>query len=108
MVKLIKPYHGITNVQSLTKFLPTALPVGVSRLMPFVGGISPLTCTIFDPGIFHIFSASNFFYIFPTRLKYFIMGNFNFGFKIANRGNTGSYRGKKKLLCLPKKQICTI
>ncbi len=32
-----------------TTFLPTALPVGVSRLMPSSGGISPLTCTIFDP-----------------------------------------------------------
>ena len=38
-----------------TTFLPTALPVGVSRLMPSSGGISPLTCTIFDPGIFLIF-----------------------------------------------------
>lgn len=30
----------------------TALPVGVLWLMPSSGGISPLTCTIFDPSIF--------------------------------------------------------
>ena len=28
---------------------PTALPVGVSRVRPPSGGITPLTCTIFDP-----------------------------------------------------------
>jgi len=39
------------------------------------GGISPLNCTIFDPSIFLIFSAGNFFHIFPTRLKSSIMSN---------------------------------
>ena len=28
---------------------PTALPVGVSRVRPLISGITPLTCTIFDP-----------------------------------------------------------
>ena len=49
-----------------TTFPPTALPVGVSRLMPSSGGISPLTCTIFDPNIFLIFSKSTSF-TFPQQ-----------------------------------------
>lgn len=62
-----------------------------------------LTCTIFDPSIFLRNSASNFFHISPTRLKFSIMGNYlDFALKIANRGNTGSYRGKKNLVCLSK------
>ena len=39
------------------------------------GGISPLTCTIFDPNIFLIFSKSIFFHISPTSPKKSIMGN---------------------------------
>ena len=67
-------------------------------------GISPLTCTIFDPNIFLIFSKSIFFHISPTRLNNSIMGNYlDFGLKIAHRGNTGSHRGKRKLICLSKK-----
>ena len=52
-----------------TTFHPTALPVGVSWLMPSSGGISSLTCTIFDPNIFLIFSKSIFFHISPTSPK---------------------------------------
>ena len=34
---------------------PTALPVGVSRVMPPLGGITPLTCTIFNPKFYPVF-----------------------------------------------------
>lgn len=45
---------GITSSKSSKKLChttnpPTALPVGVSRVRPHISGITPLTCTIFDP-----------------------------------------------------------
>ena len=45
---------GITSSKSSKKLChttnpPTALPVGVSRVRPPKSGITPLTCTIFDP-----------------------------------------------------------
>ena len=71
--------------------------------MPLSCGISPLTCTIFDPNIFLIFSKSIFFHISPTSPKKSIMGKLlDFALKIAHRGNTGSHRGKRKLFCLSK------
>ena len=67
-------------------------------------GISPLTCTIFDTTYFGGISRNHVFHIFPTRLNNSIMGNYlDFGLKIAHRGNTGSHRGKRKLICLSKK-----
>ena len=69
--------------------------------MPPIGGIKPLTRTIFDPSIFLIFSKSSFFHISPTRLNNSLLGNhLDFALKIAHRGNTGSHRGKRKLFCL--------
>lgn len=56
------------------KFPPTALPVGVFRLMPSFGGISPLTCTIFDPTDFDGIIRNHVSHISPTRLKSSIMG----------------------------------
>ena len=86
------------------RFLPTALPVGVHQLMPPIGGIKPLTRTIFDPTYFGGILRNHVFHIFPTRLKSSIMGNYlDFVFKIAHRGNTGSHRGKRKLLGVPEK-----
>ena len=83
---------------------PNGFAVGCYTLMPSSGGIKPLTCTIFDPSIFLIFSKSTFVHISPTRLKTFIMGNYlDFGLKIAHRGNTGSHRGKRKLFGVPEK-----
>ena len=38
------------------------------------GGISPLTCTIFDPTYFGSILRNHVFHISPTRLKSFIMG----------------------------------
>ena len=40
------------------------------------GGISPLTCTIFDPTYFWVILRNHVFHISPTRLKFSIMGNY--------------------------------
>ena len=73
------------------------------------GGISTLTCTIFDPSIFLIFSKSTFVHISPTNPKKSIMGNyFDFGLKIAHRGNIGSYKGKRKLFGVSERCICAL
>ena len=50
--------------------------MGVHRLMPSSGGISPLTCTIFDPAYFGGISRNHVFHISPTRLNNSIMGNY--------------------------------
>jgi len=83
--------------------------VGVFRLRPSSGGISPLTCTIFDPTDFGDILRIHVLHISPTRLKFSIMGNYlDFGFKMAHRGNTGSHRGKRKLPCVLKVWICAL
>ena len=61
----VMPYH----------ISPNGSAGGCFRLRPSLGGISPLTCTIFDPNIFLIFSKSIFFHISPTSPKKSIMGN---------------------------------
>ena len=72
-------------------------------------GISPLTCTIFDPTYFGSILRNHVFHISPTRLKSSIMGNYlDFALKIAHRGNTGSHRGKRKLGCVRKVNLCII
>ena len=82
---------------------PNGSADGCFPAMPLPCGISPLTCTIFDPNIFLIFSKSNFFHISPTSPKKSIMGNYlDFTLKIAHRGNTCSHKGKRKLFCLSK------
>ena len=64
-------------------------------------GISPLTCTIFDPTYFGGVLRNHVFYISPTRLKISIMGNYlDFALKIAHRGDTGSHKGKRKMFCM--------
>ena len=99
----IKMPQSITNSRIKKKVMPyqiltTALPVGVSRLMPSLGGISPLTCTIFDPTDLGGILRNHVFHISPTGLKSSIMGNYlDFALKIAHRGNTGSHKGKRKL-----------
>ncbi len=68
------------------------------------GGISPLTCTIFDPTDFSGILRYQVIHISPTRSKNCVMGNYSdFGLKIAHRGNTGSHRGKSKLVCVAGK-----
>ena len=72
-----------------------------------VGGINPLTCTIFDPGIFGNSQRNQVFHISPTRPKWPHMGNYFDPFpKMAHRGNTRPHRGKRMLLCVSVKLIC--
>ena len=72
-------------------------------------GISPLTCTIFDPIYFGTILRNQISHISPTSLKKFIMGNYlDFALKIAHRGNTGSHKGKRKLACLSENYICAL
>ena len=67
------------------------------------GGISPLTCTIFDPTYFGGILRNHVFHISPTSPKKSIMGNYlDFALKIAHRGNTGSHKGKRKFRFLFK------
>ena len=83
---------------------PNGSAGGVSWLMPSPGGISPLTCTIFDPIYFGTILRNQISHISPTSLKKFIMGNYlDFALKIAHRGNTGSHMGKRKLGCVSEK-----
>ena len=102
--KIVPKHNKFLNSResySIPHFSPTALPVGVSRLMPSSGGISPLTCTIFDPTYFGGVLRNHVFYISPTRLKISIMGNYlDFALKIAHRGDTGSHKGKRKMFCM--------
>ena len=106
IVKFADIGKSITNSQTAGKVMPyhispTALPVGVSQLMPSHGGIMTLTCTIFDPANFSSILRNHVFHISPTRLKSSIMGNYlDFALKIAHRGNTGSHKGKRKLFCM--------
>ena len=72
-------------------------------------GISPLTCTIFNPIYFGTILRNQISHISPTSLKKFIMGNYlDFALKIAHRGNTGSHKGKRKLACLSENYICAL
>jgi len=109
MVKPIKSYKGITNVRTLTKVMPYHISPngsagGCFSAYAAFGGISPLSCTIFDPTYFGGILRNHVFHISPTRLKSFIMVNYlDFALKIAHRGNTGSHRGKRKLICVPEK-----
>ena len=76
--------------------------MGVSRLMPSSGGISPLTCTIFDPNIFLIFSKSIFFHISPTSPKKSIMGNSSTSLLKSHTGATQALTGAREswFVCL--------
>lgn len=67
---------------------------GVSSVCAAVGGINPLTCTIFDPADFGSILRNHVFHISPTKFKKSIMGNYlDFALKIA-------HRGKRKLVCM--------
>ena len=80
---------------------PNGSAGGCFPLMPPLSGIKPLTCTIFDPTYFGGILRNHVFHISPTSLKSSIMGNYlDFGLKIAHRGNTGSNRGKRKLVSM--------
>ena len=109
MAKQIESHKGITNIRTVEKVMPQQISSngfagGCFLTYAVFGDISPLTCTIFDTTYFGGISRNHVFHIFPTRLNNSIMGNYlDFGLKIAHRGNTGSHRGKRKLICLSKK-----
>ena len=76
----IKLSQSITNSWTAEKVMPYHISPngsagGCFLAMSLSWGISPLTCTIFDPNIFLIFSKSIFFHISPTSPKKSIMGN---------------------------------
>ena len=75
---------------------------GGFRLMPPKDGISPLTCTIFDPNIFLIFSKSIFFHISPTSPKKSIMGNSSTSLLKSHTGATQALTGVREscFVCL--------
>lgn len=95
----VMPYH----------ISPNGFAGGCFSAYAVFGGISPLTCTIFDPTYFGSILRNHVFHISPTRLKSSIMGNYlDFALKIAHRGNTGSHKGKRKLACLSENYICAL
>lgn len=114
MAKQIESHKGITNIRTVEKVMPQQISSngfagGCFLTYAVFGGISPLTCTIFDTTYFGGISRNHVFHIFPTRLNNSIMGNYlDFGLKIAHRGNTGSHRGKRKLICLSKNEFVHI
>lgn len=95
MAKQIESHKGITNIRTAEKVMPYHISPNGSA------GISPLTCTIFDPTYFGSILRNHVFHISPTRLKSSIMGKLlDFVLKIAHRGNTGSHKGKRKVFCM--------
>lgn len=109
MAKQIESHKGITNIRTVEKVMPQQISSngfagGCFLAYAVFGGISPLTCTIFEPTYFGSILRNHVFHIFPTRLKSSIMGNYlDFVLKIAHRGNTGSHSGKRKLGCVSEK-----
>ena len=75
--------------------------MGVHRLMPSSGGISPLTCTIFDPTYFGGISRNHVFHISPTRLNNSIMGNYSTSVLKSHTGATQALTGAREswLVC---------
>lgn len=114
MAKQIESHKGITNIRTVEKVMPQQISSngfagGCFLTYAVFGGISPLTCTIFDPIYFGTILRNQISHISPTSLKKFIIGNYlDFALKIAHRGNTGSHKGKRKLACLSENYICAL
>ena len=106
MAKQIESHKGITNIRTVEKVMPQQISSngfagGCFLTYAVFGGISPLTCTIFDPIYFGTILRNQISHISPTSLKKFIMRNYlDFALKIAHRGNTGSHKGKRTLFCM--------
>ena len=88
----VMPYHISPNGSAGGCFLAMSLS----------WGISPLTCTIFDPNIFLIFSKSIFFHISPTSPKKSIMGNSSTSLLKSHTGATQALTGAREswFVCL--------
>lgn len=105
MAKQIESHKGITNIRTVEKVMPQQISSngfagGCFLTYAVFGGISPLTCTIFDPNIFLIFSKSIFFHISPTSPKKSIMGNSSTSLLKSHTGATQALTGVKKIVPL--------
>lgn len=81
MAKQIESHKGITNIRTVEKVMPQQISSngfagGCFLTYAVFGGISPLTCTIFDPIYFGTILRNQISHISPTSLKKFIMGNY--------------------------------
>ena len=88
----VMPYH----------ISPNGFAGGCFSAYAVFGGISPLTCTIFDPNIFLIFSKSIFFHISPTSPQKSIMGNSSTSLLKSHTGATQALTGVREscFVCL--------
>ena len=107
MAKQIESHKGITNIRTVEKVMPQQISSngfagGCFLTYAVFGGISPLTCTIFDPNIFLIFSKSIFFHISPTSPKKSIMGNSSTSLLKSHTGATQALTGVREscFVCL--------
>lgn len=71
MAKQIESHKGITNIRTVEKVMPQQISSngfagGCFLTYAVFGGISPLTCTIFDTTYFGGISRNHVFHIFPT------------------------------------------
>ena len=78
MAKQIESHKGITNIRTVEKVMPQQISSngfagGCFLTYAVFGGISPLTCTIFDPTYFGGISRNHVFHITPTSLKSLII-----------------------------------
>ena len=111
MAKQIESHKGITNIRTVEKVMPQQISSngfagGCFLTYAVFGGISPLTCTIFDPTYFGSILRNHVFHISPARLKSSIMGNYlDFALKIAHRGNTGSHRARESWVVCQKSKF---
>ena len=107
MAKQIESHKGITNIRTVEKVMPQQISSngfagGCFLTYAVFGGISPLTCTIFDPNIFLIFSKSIFFHISLTSPKKSIMGNSSTSLLKSHTGATQALTGVREscFVCL--------
>ncbi len=75
MAKQIESHKGITNIRTVEKVMPQQISSngfagGCFLTYAVFGGISPLTCTIFDPIYFGTILRNQISHISPTSLKH--------------------------------------
>ena len=91
MAKQIESHKGITNIRTAEKVMPYHISPNGSA------GISPLTCTIFDPTYFGSILRNHVFHISPTRLKSSIMGKtYSTSFLKSHTGATQALTGARE------------
>lgn len=107
MAKQIESHKGITNIRTVEKVMPQQISSngfagGCFLTYAVFGGISPLTCTIFDTTYFGGISRNHVFHIFPTRLNNSIMGNSSTSLLKSHTGATQALTGVREscFVCL--------